>query len=214
MKDSSIRVSPPFWAVLAVALTTAAASPAVAQIYHAYPGAPAVEKDAPALGVTVGFGDDLFRTLGFGRFNVNDVSDIGVEVVADNGNDVWRGGGGADYKYTIVPKQSELPFDLAVNGGVGFITGGNVTNVDIPLGGLISRPLELSNGGVIVPYGGVYILISNVSVSTELVDESDWETEVELRGGAGYVINGTSLAYANLHLGAGTRFYVGIRFVL
>jgi hypothetical protein len=189
-------------------------SPAVAQVYHMYPGAPAVEKDAPALGVTVAFGDHLFRTLGYGRFNINPVSDIGVEIVADNGNDVWRSGAGADFKYNIVPKESTLPFDLAVNGGLGFITGHDVTNVDIPLGGLVSRPLELSNGGVLVPYGGVYILISHLSWSTALGDESDWETDVELRGGAGYQITKTSLAYANLQFGAGTRFYIGIRFIL
>ena len=206
---SGIRV-----AVIFIFIAGFFALPAGAQVYHMYPGAPVVEKDAPALGVTIGFGDHLFRTLGYGRFNINPVADIGVEVVADNGNDVWRSGAGADFKYGIVPKESTLPFDLAVNGGIGFITGGDVTNVDIPLGGLISRPVELGNGGVLVPYGGVYVLIDYASWSTGTVDESDWTTDVELRGGAGYQITKSALAYANLQFGAGTKFYIGIKFIL
>jgi hypothetical protein len=185
-----------------------------AQVYHMYPGAPSVKKDAPALGVTIGFGDELFRTLGYGRFNVNSVSDIGIELIMDKQNEEWRGGAGADYKYGIVPKESTMPFDLSVNAGFGFITGNDITNIDIPFGGMISRPLELSSGGVLIPYGGVYVLIDYTSWSTGAGDESDWKTDVELRGGAGYNFSDTVRGYANLHLGAGTRFYVGIRFVL
>lgn len=187
---------------------------ATAQVYHLYPGAPPVKKDAPALGITIGFGDELFRTLGYGRFNVNSVSDIGIELIADKQNEEWRGGVGADYKYGIVPKETTMPFDVSVNAGFGFVTGNDITNIDIPLGGMISRPLELSSGGVIVPYGGVYVLIDYVSVSTAFGDETDWDVDVELRGGAGYNFSNAVRGYANLHLGAGTRFYVGIRFVL
>jgi hypothetical protein len=215
MKYINKTVSAAVWAIAAMVVLGATIVPeAAAQVYHMYPGAPPVKKDAPALGITIGFGDELFRTLGYGRFNVNSVSDIGIELVMDKQNEDWRGGVGADYKYAIVPSETTMPFDLSANAGFGFITGNDITNIDIPIGGMISRPLELSSGGVLVPYGGVYVLIDYRSWSTGVGDDSDWTVDVELRGGAGYNFSNTVRGYANLHFGAGTRFYVGIRFVL
>jgi len=205
-------------AVAAVLLIAFVAPQAGAQVFYMYPGAPPVKQDQPAVGLTVGFGDNLFRTVGYGRFNVNKSSDIGVEIVLDNtdvvDSDVWRGGMAVDFKYAIVPKDSTLPFDLSVGGGFGYEWGGDMTNVEIPVGGLVSRPLELNGGSVLVPYGGVYILVRYTSIDVPSVDSSDWDFDVELRVGSGYHINQSSMVYATLHVGAGTKFYVGINFLL
>lgn len=205
----------------AILIVTLLASFAGAQVYYMYPGAPPVTRNEPALGVTVGIGDDLLRLLGYGRFNVNSRSDLGFEFVADNTDtfepDVMRFGLGVDYKYAIVPTETTLPFDLALNAGFGFQSGGDMTNFNVPVGGLLSRPLELRNESVLVPYGGVYILImySSWDLPAGFVgDDSDWDLEVELRGGAGYQLTKKTLAYASLFLGAGTKFYLGLNFLL
>jgi hypothetical protein len=205
----------------AMAIVALLASFAGAQVYYMYPGAPPVKKDEPAVGVNIGFGDKLFRTLGYGRFNVNSRSDLGIEVTADNTDtfepDVWRFGLGADYKFAIVPKETEMPFDLAVDAGFGFQSGGDMFNINVPVGGVLSRPMELKGERVLVPYGGVYVLIQYSSWDLPVGatgDDSDWEVDVELRGGAGYEINKKSIAYASLFLGAGTKFYLGINFLL
>jgi hypothetical protein len=207
-----------FAAAVFVALFTSLAG---AQVFYTYPGAPPVKKDEPAVGVNVGFGDKLLRTLGYGRFNVNARSDLGLEIVADNtdtySSDVWRWGAGIDYKYAIVPEETTMPFDLAANGGFGFQSGGDMTNFNVPAGAMISRPLELEGGRVLVPYGGVYVLLQYTSwdlPAGAIGDDSDWELEVELRAGAGFEINKATLAYAALFLGAGTKFYLGINFLL
>jgi hypothetical protein len=45
-------------------------------------------------------------------------------------------------------------------------------------------------------------------------ESSDWATDVELRGGAAYHINEKASAYATLFIGAGTKFFLGINFLL
>jgi hypothetical protein len=209
--------------VAAAALVAALAPVSAAQVFYAYPGARAVAADQPALGANAGFGSDLFRILGYGRFNVNAVSDLGIELLFDRSDtavetDVWRWGFGADYKYAIVPKDStSMPFDLMVNAGFGYQNGGDMWNIRFPVGGLVSRPLQVKGDNVFVPYGGVYILFEYAKwdlPAGAAGDDSDFETDVELRAGAGYHINETALAYATLYLGAGTAFYLGINFLL
>ena len=145
---------------------------------------------------------------------MNRVSDIGFELLADNsdvaGTTEWRGGVAADFKIAIVPKETEMPFDLSVGAGLGYQWGADLSNYLIPVGGQLSRPVELSGGHVLVPYGGVYLLTSYASFA----GEGDWEFDVELRGGAAYRITQTTSAFAALFLGAGTKFYAGVSFVL
>lgn len=209
-------------AAVAAAVIVALLSPAVsAQVFYTYPGAPPVEKNEPAVGATIAFGDHLFRLLGYGRFNVNSVSDIGIELLTDRADAVdgkaWRGGLAADYKYAIVPKETEMPFDLSVNSGFGYQWGGELSNLVLPIGGLMSRPVQLESGYIIMPYGGVYVLFQYEWWDLPPGvpgDTSDWSTDVELRLGGSFVIKESSKAYASLHLGAGTKFYLGINFSL
>jgi hypothetical protein len=209
--------------IAAVALVAVLAPVTGAQVFYTYPGAQPAKPDQPALGANIGFGSDLFRILGYGRFNVNSASDLGIELLFDKADtpvdtDVWRWGFGADYKYAIVPKDTtSLPFDLALNAGFGYQNGGDLWNIRFPVGGLVSRPLNFKGDNVLVPYGGVYVLFEYAKwnlPSSSTADDSDIEVDVELRAGAGYEFNKTALAYATLFLGAGTKFYLGINFLL
>ena len=207
----------------AVALVAVLAPMTGAQVFYTYPGAPPVKPDQPALGANIGFGSDLFRILGYGRFNVNSASDLGIELIFDKADtpvdaNVWRWGFGADYKYAIAPKDTtRLPFDLALNAGFGYQNGGDLWNIRFPVGGLVSRPLKFKGDNVLVPYGGVYVLFEYAKWNlppSSMGDDSDFEVDVELRAGAGYEFNETALAYATLFVGAGTKFYLGINFLL
>jgi hypothetical protein len=208
----------------AVVFVAGFAPGAVAQVYYSYPGAPPARPDQPALGANVGFGDELFRILGYGRFNVNSTSDLGIELLFDNTDtpvdaDAWRWGFGADYKYAIIDwdSTSNEPFDLAVNAGFGYQNGGDLWNIRFPVGGLVSRPVKLKSDNVLVPYGGVYVLFEYAKWNLPLGaagDDSDFDVDVELRVGTGYEIGKTATAYATLYLGAGTKFYLGINFIL
>lgn len=213
-----------FVAVSAIAALAVMTSAAGAQVYYLYPGAPVVKSDQPVIGSTIGIGDDLFRILGYARFNISDVTDLGLELVLDHvdrgvgldSNDGWRFGVGADFKYSVVPRNTSLPFDLSVNAGLGFESGLDYTNIDVPIGGVVSRPIELNNGRVIAPYGGLYVVISHVSFDIDPlpayrhVDNDDTEVDVELRAGTKLQINDTSFVFATLHVGNETMLFLGL----
>jgi hypothetical protein len=203
-------------AVAALALVGAATT-VRAQVYHQQPGAPVVGETEAAVGATIGLGDDIVRLLGYGRFNVTEVSDVGIALVMDrfdpgHGADGWRFGAAADFKYAIVPTETTLPFDLSVDGGFGFQTGADVTNIDIPVGGVISRPLALSDDRVLEPYGGLYLVIRHVSVDTPpgAPDASDTDLDVELRLGASIEVGGGTSAFATVHVGDLDMFFLGV----
>jgi hypothetical protein len=198
--------------VVAAALIAVAPRLARAQVYYLYPGAPAVTRDDAALGGTVGFGDHLVRLLGYGRFNINPVADLGLEVVLDETGGKWRVGAGADVKYGIVPEGKTMPFDLSLDAGIGFQTGGDVTNLDVPVGGLVSRPLQLDNGRVVVPYGGLYLVFRHASWDLPPGvpgDDSNTDLDVELRLGASISVFTNGDAFVNIHIGEDFMFFLG-----
>lgn len=205
------------WAIAAALM--AAAGAADAQVFYLYPGAPPVADTQPALGGDIGFGDNLFRMLGYGRFNVTQESDLGVEVLIDNidrgpyNDSNWRFGAGVDFKYAIIPTQTDLPFDLSLNGGFGFETGSNFTNFDIPVGALISRGFEMQNGRLVTPYGGLYIVTRHVSFDLPPgtpYNLDDTKVDVELRfGGSVEIVSGTSI-FASAFIGDNDMFHIGV----
>jgi len=202
---------------VAVLALLALSGTAVAQVYYQQPGAPVVGDTEPAVGATVGLGDNIVRLLGYGRFNVTELSDLGFEAVLDHfdatgAKDGWRFGLGADYKYAIVPARTTLPFDLSLDGGFGFQTGADVTNLDIPLGAVISRPLALSDSRMLEPYVALYGIIRHVSVDTPpgVPDASDTDFDVELRLGASIQVIGGTSAFATVHIGDADMFFLGV----
>jgi hypothetical protein len=183
-----------------------------AQVFYLYPGAPPVASDQAALGGTVGFGDNLLRLLGYGRFNINPVADLGLEIVLDDSHSDWRLGAGADVKYAIVPTGKTMPFDLSLNAGVGFQGGGHTTNLDVPVGALMSHAFQLENGRVIVPYGGLYLVFRHVSWDLPPGvpgDDSNTDLDLELRIGGSISVFAGGDAFVNLHIGQDVLFFLG-----
>jgi hypothetical protein len=212
-KEPGMRCSPKF--ILMLAALVVLSTQAQAQVFYEFPGAPVTKEHEPVLGPYIAIGDDLVRLGAYGRFNVTRLTDLGLELVFDNQNDDWRIGAGGDVKYAIVPTSVTLPFDLSLNAGFGFESGGDVTTILVPIGGVISRPLELASGRVLTPYGGVYVLIIHTSVDGPPgFDASDTDADVELRTGISVQMKDQADVFAALHLGSGTRFYIGLNWHL
>ncbi|MBI4720156.1 MAG: hypothetical protein HY770_02795 [Chitinivibrionia bacterium] len=202
-------------ALLGLLILALPAAHAGAQVFYAHPGAPVVTDEQPVIGPYIAIGDDLFRASGFGRFNVMQNMDMGLELVFDLIDDNWFAGAGVDLKYSIVPPDYDMPFDLAANAGLGFTSGHDITTILAPFGAIISRPLELSSGYTLTPYGGVYLLIAHVSVDAgPLGDISDTDTDVELRAGLSLEISGALDVFSAAHLGSGNKVYFGLNFRL
>jgi len=187
-----------------------------AQVFYSYPGARPVTDYSPSLGAVAGFGDNLIRLAGFARFNVTPASDLGVEVVYDNAgsegadDDVGFGGAGVDFRYGIVAAGDNSPLDVAAQAGGGFLTRSDYLNLRFPLGVVASRDIVLKDERILVPYGGIYVLIDYVDISGGPgSDQSDTDADVELRLGISAEIVKKGSLFAALHVGDDTMFFVG-----
>jgi hypothetical protein len=201
-------------AAVAVAGWLAAGGVARAQVYQPYGSARPVATDAPALGVVVGFGDDMFRVAGHARFNVTSASDIGLELVFDNfeddiGDDTQFFGGGADFKYLLVSDGARLPFDLAAQAGVGMEWGSDVRELTVPAGVLGSKLIPV-DGRDLTPFGGAYVVIEHTTVDVSGGDDSsDTDVSAEIRLGVDFQVVPRRHLFAALHAGNGTKFFLG-----
>jgi len=212
MKSSSRYIRALAGAVLALTL----ASGARAQVYYSYPGAPPVTDTSPSLGLVAGFGDNIVRLGGFGRFNLSRVADLGLEAWYQNvdtegsGNDTSYGGAGMDGKYLLMSANENTPLDIAAQVGGGFLARSGYLNVHVPLGAMASHDFVTNDGRHIVPYGGVYLIIDYVSFDTPPgVDGSDTDFDAEVRLGASADIVKRGSLFAALHAGNGTMFFLG-----
>lgn len=185
-----------------------------AQVYQPYWTARPVVDDSPALGGAVGFGDSMFRFAGHARFSITSASDLGLELVFDNfeddvGDDTHLFGGGLDYKYLVVADGARLPFDLAAQACVGMEWGDGLSLLTVPFGFLGSKSILLADDGrEITPFGGAYVVIEHTSVDGP-GDNDDTDVSAEIRLGTAFQIAGQKRAYAALHLGNGTMFFLG-----
>jgi hypothetical protein len=201
--------------VATVAALVLGAGAARAQVFYQYPGAPVVTDAEPAAGALFGVGENsLLRFLGFGRFNISNNFDLGLELVVDNQevyvDSDWRVGLGADVKYSIRPTSVDLPFDLAALAGFGFESGGDFTNLNFPVAGVISHSLSLKNGREVVPFGGVYVIVWHGSYSPSgLGSYSDTDVDAEMRVGSSIELWDSGDAFFVVHIADQFLFTVG-----
>jgi len=202
-------------ALLVAAAIAASAPNAPAQVFYSYPGARPVTDQSPSLGLFAGFGDDLIRLGGFGRFNVTPVADLGIEAIYDNvdseggGDDTGFGGAGIDGRYLIVAASEDVPLDIALQAGAGFRARSDFLHIRVPIGGVASHDFFYDDNRRIVPFGGVYMLMDYVKIESGPEDYSDTDFDVELRLGASAEIIARGSVFAALHTGNGTMFFVG-----
>lgn len=187
-----------------------------AQVYQPYWSARPVPDDSPAMGAAIGFGDEMFRIAGHSRFSMTSASDLGLELVFDNieletGDDDQFFGGGLDFKYLVVSEGERLPFDLAAQGGAGMLWGSDLRELTVPLGMLGSKSIPVDNGSrEVTPFAGAYLIVEHATVEVSGADDvSDTDVSAEMRLGAAFLITGRTHAFAALHAGNGTMFFLG-----
>jgi hypothetical protein len=202
---------------LAVVVLGALATGVHAQVFYSYPGARPVTDTSPSLGLVAGFGEDLVRLGGFGRFNVSPSVDLGLEAMFDNLDNDGAGeddtgffGAGGDGKFLLVPADEDMPLDIAAQAGVGFLSRSGYFLLHVPFGGIASHDFLMSDGRRITPYGGVYFVFDYASFDAPAgADDSDTDFDVEMRVGASAEIVKRGSLFAALHAGNGTMFFLG-----
>ena len=202
-------------ALVFVALLLAWYATPSAQVFYQYPDAPTIEARHVFVGAYLSAGDDLFRFGGFSRYGIAKYWDFGVEGLVEETDGSWRGGLGGDVKYQLFPTTSKLPFDLSLNGGLGFNSGGGVTTLQAPFGGIISTPLTTDGGTVITPFLGVYALWVRTEVSRSgLPDITDNDIDALIRGGAKLQLKVGLDIFATLQLGPNDLVSFGVDYEL
>jgi hypothetical protein len=213
----SIRASVTGRGVLLGALLALAASGVQAQVFYSYPGAKPVTDLSPSLGLVAGFGDNVIRLGGFGRFNISSVADLGVEAMYQNvdtdgsGKDTGYGGAGIDGKYALMFANENTPLDASVQAGVGFLSRSDYLQIHVPFGGIASHDFVYAGDRKIVPFAGVYFVWDYVKISglPGGGDDSSTDFDVEMRIGASAEIISRGSVFASLHAGNGTMFFIG-----
>jgi hypothetical protein len=187
-----------------------------AQVFYSYPGARPVTDTSPSLGLVAGFGDNVVRLGGFGRFNLSPRSDLGLEAmfnnvkVEDSTDDTAYGGGGIDGKYLFFESRQDMQIDIAANVGAGFLTRNDYLNVHVPIGAIASHDFVMNDGRLITPYAGLYVLVDYIKIEgPEGVHNSDTDSDAEIRIGASAEIVKRGSLFAALHAGNGTMFFIG-----
>ena len=188
------------------------ATAARAQVFYSYPGARPVTDTSPSLGLVAGFGDNVVRLGGFGRFNVSTKADLGLEAMynnikgEDSTDDTGFGGAGIDGKYLFFESRQDLQLDIAANVGAGFLARSGILQIHVPIGAIASHDFVMNDGRLITPYAGMYFIFDYVDVDG---GGSDTDGDAEIRIGASAEIVKRGSLFAALHAGNGTMFFIG-----
>jgi hypothetical protein len=93
---------------------------------------------------------------------------------------------------------------LAAQAGFGMEFGdGDFQAMTIPFGVLGSKAVPVDDGNrVITPFAGLYLVVEDTNFT-------DADLSAEMRFGSAFQITGSNHAYASLHVGNGTMFFLG-----
>ena len=207
--------------VMVAVVVIACASAARAQVFYSFPGAKPVPDTSPSLGLVAGFGDNVVRLGGFGRFNLSQKSDLGLEAMYNNvkndatDDDTGFYGAGIDGKWWFYEARPDMQIDIAANLGAGFLTRDGTLDIHVPIGAIASHDFTTSDGRVIRPYAGFYFIVDYVKFDVPNgEDDSDTDSDAEIRIGASADIVKNGSLFAALHAGNGTMFFIGFNLAL
>ncbi|MFN0099093.1 MAG: hypothetical protein ACKVS7_10495 [Gemmatimonadaceae bacterium] len=165
-------------AVGALVLVTASAAEAQAYFYPALQPARIAERE---YNFVLADGGDAGTALvfqwreGLGNPKLQLTFDAGF-ADPDNADTRLILGGGLAYQLTR--SSSEMPFDIALAGGLGFSNGDELTIVRLPFGAVVGHRFDLEGGYAISPF--VHPRLSWNRVSANGFSDSDTELELDI----------------------------------
>lgn len=205
-----------FRSVMMAVVIVACAGVARAQVFYSFPGAKPVTDASPSLGLVAGFGDHVVRLGGFGRFNLSTKSDLGLEAMynnvkgEDSTDDTGFYGAGIDAKWWFFESRQDMQIDIAANVGGGFLARSGNLDIHVPIGAIASHDFTMNDGRLITPYAGFYFIVDYFKFDVPGGgDDSDTDSDAEIRIGASAEIVKKGSLFAALHAGNGTMFFVG-----
>ena len=90
--------------------------------------------------------------------------------------------------------------------------GDDISLVQLPVGGIISAPLEMESGRVLVPYLGVYLLIVDTEFDVPGGPVSDTDFDAEIRPGFNVNFAPGTDGFIAFHFGRDALLALGVTF--
>jgi hypothetical protein len=132
--------------------------------------------------------------------------DLGLADFADEAGIIIGGG----FAFQMLRASGELPFDMALTGGLGLTLVDNFNLLRIPVGVAIGHRFPLEGGFAISPFVHPRLSIDRVSVDTPLGNTSDTDTNIDIDIGGNLEFN--PQMQVRLAATLGDRDAVGISF--
>jgi hypothetical protein len=208
------------FSVLAVA---ACADRCQAQVFGNFYPARTVGEAERCAGAYFIVADDVVGGLAQFRYGATYAVDLGLQLGVESVDSYVPRGGlyesadsdnllvGGDVKFAMRTADSEMPVDISVGFGAGFVDAEGAESLLFSVTGQGGwRGPEPESRGL-EPYVGLALMVNRMSVDLPGGgDSTDTDTDLEVRVGTAYVLTRAASLLAELHAGNGTAFAVGV----
>lgn len=188
---------------------------------HFYP-ARTVDYRESAAGAYLAIADDVVGLLGQFRYGATEVLDFGLQIGFESVESRELAGGlfeeyddthlllAVDGKYMIRGADDDLPVDISMDVGVGFIDMEEANRLLFTFGGQGAlRDPELQSWGL-EPYLGLVLVVDRLSVDLPGGTDTETDNDLEIRLGTTYELWTTAAIMAEIQAGNGTTLVVGL----
>jgi hypothetical protein len=166
--------------------------------------------------------DDVIGGLAHFRYGATEALDLGLQLGVESVDSYVPRGGlfeaedsdnllvGGDAKYALRAADDEIPVDLSVGFGVGFVDAEGADDLLFSITGQGGwRGPEPESRGL-EPYVGLALMVDRMTVNLPDGDVTDTDNDLEVRVGTAYRLSRAASLLAELQAGDGTTFAVGL----
>jgi len=215
-------MKPALAAVAFILVLCITVQPSSAQVFGHYATAATVGEGESMGGAYFTVADDILGLLGQFRYGYSGVADFGLQLGFNSMDDRVYAGGmfreegethlliAGDGKYNLRRADEEMPVDVSVDFGVGYVDKENANQLLFSLSAQGGWSVENAGANTLSPYVGFALIVDRVSMDTSGGNFTDKDTDIQARIGAEYYISGSVSAVAELQTGTGTSFGVGL----
>lgn len=166
--------------------------------------------------------DNVVGLLGQFRYGATEVLDFGVQIGFQSVESRHYTGGlfeeyddthlllAGDGKYMIRSADDDLPVDISMDIGLGFVDMENANRLLFTFGGqgALRDPRLQSKG--LEPYLGLVLIVDRLSIDLPGGTDTDIDNDLEIRLGTTYELSRTAVFMAEIQAGSGTTLVVGL----
>ncbi len=209
---------------LLIVVLSFSAGDCLAQVFGHFSSAGTVGRYGRSAGAYFIVSDDVIGLLSQFRYGPADALDIGLQIGVETVDERISVGGffseeddtrvllAGDAKYLIRGADEELPFDISLDFGVGYVDLEDASRFLFKASGQGAwRGHEPRSRGL-EPYIGLVVAAKRTAIDLPRGDETDIDNDLEVRLGTVYRLSAVASVVAELQAGDDTSFGLGLNF--